>query len=743
MQRMRKFLALLLTPLCGSFGLSSCRRAGGGDPPVIEKEDVAMEIGLAGVQQPGRWNLVRVRAANRGGPFEGHLVVGGVGYDEARDPVSCRLPLEIPRGTTREISLPVHLGMWSEVTAAFEAEGYRRSFSTPFIAALPDRINLLVASGAAVDFGELAGWIDRAFEDRAFEIRAPESGSGNQQNTPLPNLPPCHVAYLAPRSLPSIAPAYDPFSLVILQGTALSEADPPQFAALERWVEGGGTLIAFPGPEWRAGLDPGLKKLLNLSQESREAAVSKELLIYGSKGGLFADLLPGEGAALTEDGIAIAARKGAGSTVTFRLALEGFRFPGPAQSPRLYEALLPAVSRTFSFAGGAPAGLEHLDSFLPSVLFALSGFHIPGQGGVALALALYLLLGFLAPAFIFKRLRRREWTFAVMAAAAVLAVVAIFRYGLLSGLSGRELEEVTILRVHADGRTAEAASYLGSISPAYERIALEEPQPARAEGAGSGLDGARVRPLKIEPQDFYYRRRREEEASIPATRLEADLSGRLSLPPVLHYPNGMRFFRYDYRLPLDRQFQIEFGRPESGGERGDKDDLSISLKNLGPEPLAALLFYQEQFSKLQTIAPGAEAALTFSKRNGPAEGRLADFKPVPWYNHPSSDYSLAAMGYNWQAQGSRNPLSPLEARPMENHIVITCLKAVAAPMDPVRLADLWNPGSQRPARALRPELKENQPAYLVAWKWGAVFPGWKESMGGRKGMTVIICELPR
>ncbi|MBI4582646.1 MAG: hypothetical protein HY717_01240 [Planctomycetes bacterium] len=740
MERIRKFLVIVLAPLLGSLGLPSCRR-GESDPPVIEKEDVKLEAGLARVCQPGRWNLVRVRVANRGGPFEGHLVVGGVGDDGARDPVSCRLPLEIPRGTTREVSLPVHLGLWSEVTAAFEAEGYRRSFSLPFIAALPDRINLVVASEAAVDFGELAGWMDGAFEGPS-EKQTSESGAGNQPNTPLPNLPPCHVAYLAPRSLPSMAPAYDPFALVILQGTALREADPPQLAALERWVGGGGTLIAFPGPEWRAGLTEGLKKLLCISQEPRETAVSKELLIYGAKGGLFADLQPGEGAALTEEGIAIAARKGAGCTVTFRLALEGFRFPGPAQAPRLYEALHPPVSRTLSFAGGAPAGLGHLDGLLPGVLFALSGFHIPGRGGVALALAVYLLLGFLAPAFIFKRLRRREWTFAVVAAAAILAVVAIFRYGLLSGLPGRELEEVTILRAHADGRTAEASSYLGSISPAYEKIALEEPRPAGAEGAGGGLDGARVWPLKLEQQDLYYRRQRGGEASIPATGVEADLSGGLRLPPVLHYPNGMRFFRYDYRLPLDPHLHIEFGRPEAGGEPEKKDALSIALKNPGPEPLSALLFYQEQFSSLQTIAPGAEAALTFSRRKAPGEGRLADFKPVPWYNQPSSDYYLAGMGYSWQAQGSENPLRTLAARPMENHIVVSCLKAVAAPMDPVLAADIWNPGSHRPARALRRELKEEQPAYLIAWKWGAVFPGGQKSMGTRKGMTVIVCELP-
>jgi hypothetical protein len=176
---------------------------------------------------------------------------------------------------------------------------------------------------------------------------------------------------------------------------------------------------------------------------------------------------------------------------------------------------------------------------------------------VLFGIVIYVLFVFLLPAFIFKRLRRREWTYLAVILGAGLATLGIYRWGLLSGLDGPELEEVTILRIHGDGKAAEATTFVGLISPGYRTIG---DLPGAPEGEHP-LSNVLPQPLRGEIQVGY---RSSRPIPVSGTTLVVDPALHLRLPRLTLKPNGMRCLRYDYRAPVDHLIQVSGNRVKGG-----------------------------------------------------------------------------------------------------------------------------------------------------------------------------------
>jgi hypothetical protein len=255
--------------------------------------------------------------------------------------------------------------------------------------------------------------------------------------------------------------------------------------------------------------------------------------------------------------------------LTFSFGPGDGEFPTDSEAPGIHDVLLPA----FEEATGRPAGASPFADAEPeavATLFAMSGSFIPPRSAVALGIAVYLALGFLLPWAVFSRLRRREWTFAVVILAAALASLAIYRFGLLSARAAAEIEEVSIVRLHHDGRAGEASSFIGVISPRHERRDILA---AGGSDARESMDAALPQLLAIgeDPQGGRARR------TLGSAAIECR-DGRLRLAPVTLYPNGMYYLRADYRVAAAASPAVAF----EGADAGEPGRVRVTSRDRAP-----------------------------------------------------------------------------------------------------------------------------------------------------------------
>jgi hypothetical protein len=626
-----------------------------------------------------------LKLRNRGADLQGTLEVQGLVTSTESggltpEPVAYRQDLEVPgkSGTFREIAFPVRPEGWREVVLTFKSPRYLKTcrFPLPPPERSPKARALVIGQGGQ----DLASLLD--LDLWGMNGEAVESGGTGMSARPVA------LATISPAELPAIARAYDPFNVALLHGASLAEAPEGAIAALTAWVEGGGTLVAFPGPGWASGVPEALWKLLGVSPGDPAAALPPELLWLLGRAGLSAtyrELRPLPGTRAVESGLAFVSSPGAGRVITFSVGPLG----EVSGAKDVQQALRVALVRGLSFAGSPGGSLRQVERDVAAELFKMSGFSIPSRSSVAIGLAVYLALGFFLPALVFKILRRKELTFAAIVVAACLATLGIYRYGLLSAREALELEEVTILRLHHDGKTAEATSYLGFLSPGFKSLDLGlKAQKLAEDGQDSPLARALPQPL---------RGKFEKSVHVPfavaQTTIEVSRAQELRLEPVTLYPNGMLYLRCDYKLAVGDLFKIV----EETGTDGSISNLRLENVRVG-RPIDAFILRGSQYASLGLVNQGQSMQLL-----------------------PNAALSLRFLG-----TGS-----------VQGGVVLgEAMRAMAGPgREPDQYQGevlVWPGGSARP----------DQPNYLVAWTHVPLFPV-AEHVPVRKAETVIVYELPR
>ncbi len=238
--------------------LPSCRQSETGSP-IIEKEDVKVELGLGGVVAGESWNQIRVRVTNRGAHFRGTMRV----RDSRSEPepffpdffyeAEVELPGVSADGdtTTRELVFPVLPAGWGDIEVSFRGGGFRRTFTfdPPLLSNHTYRI--LAVGEKVPDLAAFLDEIDTSLKKQEEEYRRIHTA---------------RLASIEPEELPDFVAALDPFQVVLLWGTRLAEASPEAIEALGRWVETGGVLIAFPpvAAGWGAVVREKARRLLGL-----------------------------------------------------------------------------------------------------------------------------------------------------------------------------------------------------------------------------------------------------------------------------------------------------------------------------------------------------------------------------------------------------------------------------------------------------------------------------------------------
>ncbi|HVR76468.1 MAG TPA: hypothetical protein VMT52_19215, partial [Planctomycetota bacterium] len=420
--------ALLCLLAAGASLGSGCRPDSATAKPRIELSDIGVSIGFSRVLDEGSWNLLRLKVRNGGADFNGTITVRGMVQDPnapgglGESSIVHRLQVESPgRGSSpRELAFPVRPEGWTGVSVRLDQPGYSRGFP-PFELPYRKRANLciLAVQEGNMDLSRLEDAIERSLGEPGDVI----AGKG------------LAFQLLGAADLPVIAAAYDPFQVVLLLGTALIDAPDGAVPALARWVEAGGTLVAFAGHGWSAGIPGDFLDLLGVAAgdplkgppDALRGRLGAEASLY-----TYRELRPDPGTEPLQDGLAFRSRRGAGSVLAFTVGPQSETFPAPFEAPELHRALHEAVARGASVAGDWGRLLRTLEGQVGSTLFRMTGFSAPSQGVVFLSLVLYVILGFVLPAAILGRRGRREWAFVVGLAASALSTTAIYRFGLLS-----------------------------------------------------------------------------------------------------------------------------------------------------------------------------------------------------------------------------------------------------------------------------------------------------------------------
>jgi len=550
LQRGRGWPALLLA------GLAGCSR-NPPETPRIETGDVFIRLGTAGVVNPERWNVLRVRVRNTGGDFRGTLEVRGTIGGQAEG-VVYRMPVEVPgKGAAREISIAVRPQGWTGFRMSLEAPGWRKTWEEELaLQADEPPARILISEARGTDWTRLLS-------------EAPLSRYA--------------VARIPPGELPEEALAYDPFAIVILNGVTLAGSSPGVAAALSRWVERGGILLAFPGPEWSGGIPGATLELLGVS--AGDPARSPGSLARRVGSGTYRALDPLPGTEPILDGVAFLSRRGCGIAECFSFG-PGEAFPDRSGGEALHRALGPALERLAAFSSRAARVLQEVEGPLLQTFFRLSGVTFPSWIAVAAAMSAYLLLGIVLPWGIFTRMRRREWTYPVMLAASALAVVAIARHGLLNATQSAECTEMSVARVHAGGSRAEVATYAALISPRRREAAFEP------ERSGTGVD-VLAQPLRSEVLAG-------EAARIIETRIDAGRGGS-ALEPLVFYPNALRAFRFEHAAELEGLVKVQ----RTGGE--------VLVSNESTERLVLHVIQERgRVREIGDVGPGTSRLIDFS-----------------------------------------------------------------------------------------------------------------------------------
>lgn len=537
------------------FGLSGCsREPPGGEEkaekviittPLIEKDDVRPAMGVRATANGHGWNLLRLKLRNRGLNFKGVLEVRGIYNEptsaaEIRDATLYEMKLEVPGrdGAWREVAMPLHAIGWHAVevrfvqmTPRYESVIVHRFAEDPEYQLAPQFLSLLAIGDSLPDLKPLSRWW----------AKARRSGSLESQ-----------VAVVKARDheLPAHPAGYGAFNAVLVFGTSFSRAPAGVLEALARWVEAGGTLVLFPGPEWAGGIPQKLNELQG-ADPAPPGTVLPEAAVASAgelaRKGFRRPLRPRAGTEELEGGLACRAPHGAGSVTTFAVGMASQGLVAEREARGVYAILEAAIGRGLAFAGTANAALGKVEDLAVAELSAMSVFHVPERSAVVAGLALYLTLGFFLPAALFRLIRRPAWTFIWVVAAALAFTLAIYRYGLFFALSGTELSEVTVLRLHPDGKAAEATTFVGLMAPHSRRVdfwsGLRD-----GEGPEHPLQTALAWPIglkKADPNDWLTEMLAED------LRFDVDRAGRVKLRPVLLRPNLLRCFRFDYRTAVD------------------------------------------------------------------------------------------------------------------------------------------------------------------------------------------------
>lgn len=532
---------ILVAALCLALLSPSCRPAAPSGR--IDGDSVQVEVGTGGLVQDGRWNRVLVSAMAVEGAFDGVVEISGRTPEDTRAPESFQAEFRAA-GEWQTIEVPVLLRGWRELVVTFRGAGAHsvsRKVLLDLGAAPKFRMLVIGPASPGVLVPAVQDWLGLG------------KGEGAQDDV--------FFGRVSPGALPTHFLGYDAADLVILNRTALAEADPEQIEALREWVRRGGTVAGVPGPDWSGLLPEPVKELFGLESAPQE--------------GLLIENRFGSGAAFL---IAFAAGAGLLDSASGK------------QADAWKEVVLRSRGR-FRTLSGDPMAVVQPEAM--RLLTYFSGFRFPSRWAVLVFVLVYLGVSFFAAGAFFRRLKRLEWMYVFAALMAALSSYGIYRYGLISAVKEMSLDEVTLASVRKGSAIADAASFVGVSSPDRRVMKPEFAEEVRARVISSQPPvtetGALIRTGRAELLPMIY--------SIRA--------GVVEMQRIELHPNSTRFLRFDYPVELGGELSARMNEGAVQVRNGTRYPLKLSLVRGGAVHELGLLGAGED----GRFAPGPERAI--------------------------------------------------------------------------------------------------------------------------------------
>ena len=414
----------------------------------------------------GNWIPVQVTLHNDSADFTGTVSINSPNtqnpYGGSGSASSYQVPITLPNGSQKQVTIyvPVYGSTQGITVSLLGSNGNRVSTKTSVLQSLnTGDIFVGILSDSSTGFGPLSGFTPP-----------------NAASTLITD-------FLNTSTMPDNAAVLKNFDLIVLDNFTTSTLSAKQLAALQTWVNAGGSLIAAGGPEWQRTLTALPTSLLPVTIHGTAT------LLPGTR------LLPvGSPAAQTSDGtvqapvtISTGTATAAGETILASGRIPLIVQANFGQGTVCYVALDPTLEPVVGWTGASALWKGLLLRSLGDGMLANSfgpAFGSPGQPGsltnllqsflpnslpspwiLAILLIGYILILGPVRMIIVRWRKRRDWSWRIVLSSMV--VFSLVTYGLALQQKGTSIvsNRITIMQLSQGGSVAHVMTYLGVFVP--------------------------------------------------------------------------------------------------------------------------------------------------------------------------------------------------------------------------------------------------------------------------------------
>ncbi|MEN6325107.1 MAG: hypothetical protein ABFD18_02700 [Syntrophomonas sp.] len=434
---------------------------------------------------------------------------------------------------------------------------------------------------------------------------------------------------LRAEDIPESSLLLDSIDLIALNDFPASQLSSRQLAAIQAWVERGGTLVLAGGPNWQKTLSPlptallpvqpsGSRTIGGISGSGKLAAFNwptgTPLVVSESK------IVSGQ--ALLQDGslpLIVQKEKTKGNIVymAFDLALQPFaNWTGNAD---LWTDLLSRFDPHHMISAGSTKAMNqrpYQPQEMTYVLRNIPSSGLPSTAALGLVLLTYLLL--LGPGIylLLKKYDRRDWGWVVIPLVALM--MFSFTYLGVFKAKGRDVftNVVSLLRIEQDSDYSRLTSYIGAFAPTKSDYALSLP-------AGELID---VLPSN---DSGMYKRVRVMASNNPSALTPVLATVQQGDNPQVLYTDSSR---WSMRCVLSEKSIPQNGKILSNLQSSQNGIKGRISNQTGRTLSECLVINRYGYQRIARLGPGETAdidiSLRFSPSQGPAFNRIYERYPI-------------------------------------------------------------------------------------------------------------------
>lgn len=281
------------------------------------------------------------------------------------------------------------------------------------------------------------------------------------------------VRYTDPAFLPRYPAGYQSVDVLVWDGGSTTAMSPDQDAALEAWIQMGGTLILAAGEFWQQLNNSPFRLYTPLTLSSSrvlEAGTQLDNPFESEKPSLRSSLVIAVGELIDdphikvllkagEDPFLVERKWGAGRIVFVASSISNPLFTNPVQETIFKEFL------TKSYLPFNGKVVSDLDESITRFLRAIIQAELPGTWFIAIYLGCYILLVVPINYIVFRMLGRLEWAWFTVPVWAIVFAYGAYYIGALRQQGQVAVNEICVVEARPSANAAQSTTYCSIYSP--------------------------------------------------------------------------------------------------------------------------------------------------------------------------------------------------------------------------------------------------------------------------------------